>query len=212
MLKFLKKETNFINFLIKKNPFFCKNFYDNIRENNYCDFVGPVFFDNVCRRYGNVILSLKEDMLPWLEEFYLWVSENAQRWALAKEPMLPISWWNSLFQNFLYESIKHRSHYPEEAKNILTLLYERGRLRHLPSIIQYIKEERSLKRKVYIYCNQKNFRKEEEKELLDILEPLLDKPGEIEIVQDPQVLLGGVILWNHWMIDCSLSTSMCHIK
>lgn len=173
--------------------------------------MGPVFFDNICQRYGQVLLNLQKDILPSLEEFYQWVSSNEQRWALAKEPMLPVSWWSALYGDFLRNHPKPQE-YPQEAQNTLTVLYERGRLRHLPAIINYIKEERCPTRKIYVYCYQKTLPKKEEEELLGLLGPLLDKPGEIHVVEDPEVLLGGVVLWNHWMIDCSLSSVMSGVR
>lgn len=176
--------------------------------------MGPLFFDHVCRRYGDVLLHLEKDIAGDLEEFLQWAQESQQRWALTKEPMVPISWWHRLFQDFLRDrherkktlNNKEYKDYPVEAEQTLTLLYKNSRLAYLPAILNYVKEERATTRKVYVYCSQDSLRQEEEKKLLKILDPLLDKPGVVHLVRDPDILLGGIVLWNHWMIDCSLSS------
>jgi F0F1-type ATP synthase delta subunit len=161
----------------------------------------PEFFNEVCHRYASVLYELPvyPTISKDLHAFLSWAKERPVRWSLLKEPELSAHWHARLLDSF-YQTL---SCHPM-AKNVLTLLSHHRRMVWLPEILALVKSMRNPRKVAYLTISKK-LSASTLNQLTQQLSALWEVPVTVHQQEEPALLLGGILLWDHYKMDASLS-------
>ena len=165
----------------------------------------PLFFSHVCKRYGAVLYDLPENVIQELARFVEWAGTSGC-WSLLKEPSLSprihAHFFSLFFQHAPCDSLTLK---------VLSVLSVNKRLGALPEFLRYLTALKDPHKAVYLRTS-KQLPKKSITHLTRRLKEEWNVPVEIHQLEDSQLLLGGVFLWDNFMIDASLKTMLTHLR
>lgn len=168
--------------------------------------IGPRFFDDVCRHYGDIIQDLPKDVSTGLRAFWHWVRINPLRWCLLKEKTLSHRCYHVIFAEFFS---KH-THWPMTERTLL-VLQSHGRMAYLPEILDYLTAIAHKGKTVYLKIASPMVEED-----LTVLTQTLSHYWSCDVtiipIDAPDLLLGGCLLWDSFMLDTSLRAVLNHLK
>jgi ATP synthase F1 delta subunit len=166
----------------------------------------PRFFSEICHRYARVLLDLPDSVLKELDSFVQWVKRSPTLWSFITEPELSDQWKQNIF-NLFYQKTSCSS----SAMNTLKVLGHHARLNLLPNILQLTYQLKKGEKDVYLTLPERldpaslaQFSKK--------LSSLWGASVTLHHVDDPSLLLGGILLWDDSMIDTSLRSTLSTLK
>lgn len=165
----------------------------------------PPFFSHVCKRYGAVLYDLSKEVIEELACFVEWADASGC-WSLLKEPSLSprihTHFFSLFFQHAAYNAVTFK---------VLSVLSTNKRLGFLPEFLSYVTYLKDPHKAVYLHTS-KQLPKKSISHLTKRLKEEWNIPVEIHQFEDSQLLLGGVFLWDNFMIDASLKTMLTHLR
>ncbi|MBM3631373.1 MAG: F0F1 ATP synthase subunit delta [Alphaproteobacteria bacterium] len=160
----------------------------------------PVFFDDVTRHYAKIFAELPVKTRTELEAFVCWIREHPVLKSLLGENALPLWWHESIFKEF------QKSHTCQDLTlRTLRVLGDHKRLHVLQDILTVLNEAQCASTTVYWHTAQL-FSQSDVLAFEKILSDAFGKPIVVVQKEQPDLLMGGVLLWNDSMIDLSLSS------
>jgi F0F1-type ATP synthase delta subunit len=169
----------------------------------------PHFFSLVCKRYGNSVLRLPEEiknnLMDDMESFWKWALDRKRLWSFCTALGASVELRKNLIQQFL------TSHpCKQESIRFLHLLALRQRLADLPEILSYLRTRQD-KKKLYVTSSA-----ELPASQVDwIISYFKEKFGfSVKIIQtiNPAMIMGSIFVWDGYIMDCSLDTLLNHIQ
>lgn len=162
---------------------------------------GPSFFDQVCQRYGDMLHHLLPEVVyQELEDFLVWAQENAPYWSLLKAKNIPVQWWKEIWTRFCLIQKTHQLTY-----RTLSLLQRNGRLYALPLILRYIEQTYNQEKIVYLVV-PRPLMSDAQQRIHQSLEHVLKQSVSLRVRIDTSLMAGGMVLWDHNILDTSLSS------
>lgn len=167
----------------------------------------PHFFSTACRRYGNVLLDLPDStlnlMIDELSSVTLWFQERSSAWRLlcAVPPL------SQVVREIIACCQTAMGPWSKETENLLALLLKEHRMFMLSELLAYVQDQKRSKKTVYV-TSATPLSDESITELIMFFKTRHNVAVHIEQAHDPDLILGGVILWNHTLIDLSLKTQL----
>ena len=167
----------------------------------------PYFFSTACRRYGNVLLDLPDSMLNLilneLSAVTLWFQDRPSAWRLlcAVPPL------SSGIQEIITSCKDAVGPWSMETENLLALLLKEHRMSMLSQLLAYVQEQKRSKETVYV-TSATPLSDASVAELVTFFKTRHNSAVHIEQAHDPDLILGGIILWNNTLIDLSLKTKL----
>lgn len=165
----------------------------------------PHFFSHVCKRYGAVLYDLPKEVIQDLARFVEWAHASGC-WSLLKEPSLSPRIHTHFFSLFFQHADDNALTF-----KVLSVLSTNKRLGFLPEFLSYLTYLKDPHKSVYLHTS-KQLPKKSIAYLTKRLKEAWNIPVEIHQFEDTQLLLGGVFLWDNFMIDASLKTLLTHLR
>lgn len=159
----------------------------------------PTFINHVCKHYADLIRGLATNNLHDLDVFAQWSVSHPLKQSLLAQSRLPVWWHEALFQEF-------KESYPattDEALAFLRLLSEHKRLGMLSDILACVQQQQSEALEVYWQTAQW-LTPQELSEFQNILTQRFQRPVRLHQSLRPDLILGGILLWEDRMLDLSL--------
>lgn len=158
----------------------------------------PRFYDHICKKYGDVFLSLDHDIRHDLSLFVNWYQSYPLAKSLLDQGHLPRSLAKNIL-NIFYQ--KHAIH--TLSKAALHTLQSHHRLSYASSILSYMNMKKESIVSVFVHSAQKLSEKGI-KRIASVIENITEKKPRIQCTEDPRLFMGTVVIWNCSMIDASL--------
>lgn len=160
----------------------------------------PVFFNDVARHYAEVFSELPEKTISDLGAFVDWIDQHPVLQSLLHENALPLWWHETVFEEF------QKVHTCQDLTlRALRVLSAHKRLDVLPNILKILADNKSPKMTVY-WHTAKLFSVSDMASFEKTLSDAFKKPIVVCQKEQPDLLMGGILLWDDSMIDLSLST------
>ncbi len=160
----------------------------------------PVFFDDITRHYAKIFAELPAKTMTDLGAFVLWIQHHPVLQSLLGENSLPLWWHESVFKEF------QKIHTCQDLTlRTLRVLAAHKRLNILQDILKVLNENQRSSTTVY-WHTAKQFSQSDVSALEKTLSDAFGKPIVVVQKEQPDLLMGGVLLWNDSMIDLSLSS------
>jgi F0F1-type ATP synthase delta subunit len=160
----------------------------------------PVFFDDITRHYAKIFAELPVETMTELGAFVRWIHEHPVLESLLGENALPLWWHESVFKEF------QKNHTCQDLTlRTLRVLGDHKRLHILQDILTVLNETQCSSTTVYWHTAQL-FSQSDVSAFEKILSDAFGKPIVVVQKEQPDLLMGGVLLWNDSMIDLSLSS------
>ncbi len=142
-------------------------------------------------------------MLDDLSRVTLWFQENPRAWRLlCAVPLL-----SQVVQDIMDHCKTAVGPWCKETENVLELLLKEHRMFMLSELLAYVQDQKRPEKTVYV-TSATPLSDESVAELITFFKTHHNVSVRIEQASDPDLLLGGVILWNHTLIDLSLKTQL----
>jgi F0F1-type ATP synthase delta subunit len=162
--------------------------------------VAPVFFDDITRHYAKIFAELPVQTMTELGAFVRWIHEHPVLESLLGENALPLWWHESVFKEF------QQNHTCQDLTlRTLRVLGAHKRLNILQDILKVLDGNQCSSTTVY-WHTAKLFSKIDVSALEKTLSDAFGKAIVVVQKEQPDLLMGGVLLWNDSMIDLSLSS------
>ncbi|BDB96126.1 ATP synthase F1 subunit delta [Candidatus Hydrogenosomobacter endosymbioticus] len=172
-----------------------------------------IAFDSVCSRYAKVLFSLPKDVRDSVRreigEFVLWAKTTDELWNLVSSEYLSHRYKYEFFEEF-----KKQFECSKETENFFELLVNNERVSSLQSILilfDFMKNQQNGVVKAYM-ISALPIPKKYEKFLAHQISRKIGREVELKIEVDCTLILGGILLWDNFMIDASLATSFKRIE
>lgn len=166
----------------------------------------PIFHDHICQHYGRLIADLSKKTQDTLQHFLDWAQAHPLRWSLFRENTVSPHWHKALMQEFFQDSDADGA-----AVRVLDILQVHGRLKRLPEILTYARILQDKTRIVYLRA-AKVLDRHALQDLTQALQERWSVPVRILQTHAPDLLLGGILVWDHWMMDASLRSLFNHFQ
>lgn len=167
---------------------------------------GPPFFDRVCAHYGKLAQGLPPLVVTQLRNFVQWAQNDGLRWCLLREPVLSVRWITAVLACF------QAQHNPcPQTLQFLTILHAHKRLARLPEILSYVEFHAYPGKTIYL----RTAKKLDDQDVHALTQRLMEKHGvPVRLHQNvnPDLLAGGIVLWDCWMMDASLRSLFNHLE
>ena len=167
----------------------------------------PRFFSTACRRYGNVLLNLPDSIfdvvLKELSCLNVWFQERPSSWRLLCA-VPPLSCVVKEVLGYCRDAIGPWS---QETENLLALLLQEHKIFMLSDLLAYVQDKKCPQETVYV-TSATPLSPDSITELVTFFQNHYNTPVRIEQAHDPDLILGGIILWKHTLIDLSLKTQL----
>lgn len=158
----------------------------------------PRFYDHICKKYGDVFLSLDRDIRHDLSLFVNWSQSHPLAKSLLDQGHLPQSLAKKILSMFCQ---KHAIH--TLSKAALHILQSHHRLSYASLILSYMNMKKENIVNVFVHSAQK-LSEQGIKRIASVIENVTQKKPRIQCTTDPRLFMGTVVIWNCSMIDASL--------
>lgn len=166
----------------------------------------PRFFSDSCKLYGKIFQDLPPEVILDLEAFLRWGQAVPQRLSLLQAPGVSLSVQAAFLNQFYHDHACHAL-----TRRVFSVLRVHKRMRMLPDILAYLKESANPFRTVYLFT-PKRLSIRSISQLTRRLKQYWNMPVVIDQCEDPDLMLGGILLWDHFIIDASLKKIFTHLK
>ena len=171
------------------------------------------YFDQVSYRYASILfllpIKIREILQKELVLFLQWIDPSSEQWKLLTAVFLP-----DRYQKIFLDSFCKAYKCSTPTMNFLEILMRNDRLTWLSDILMLCKElEEKAENKQRAYFLSATFA--EEKNIKTLKKALSEKLGKQIILYcqtEENLLLGGIILWEDFMVDASLAAHFEQLK
>ena len=159
----------------------------------------PVFYDHICKKYGNVFLSLDHDIRNDLSAFVHWLNAHPVAYSLLSQKACSAPLARHIIQMFCDEHTIHA-----QARGALYVLSKYDRISYLKNIIDYMNLHKNNTVDVFV-TSAHPITNQHKTTLGTALSHVTHRLPTVHVTHNQDLVAGMTVEWDCHLIDASLA-------